>query len=131
MTNSRTKGRAGEQEVARILRDELGLVVTRNWAQQAAEGGVDLLGVPGWAIEVKRQKAWSNDWWPQAAAQARRTGERPVLIYRLDRKPWKARCCACALACGCHFQIEMDLMDWIKLIREWITSDWNACDDAA
>ena len=70
MVNSRNKGRAGEQEVARILRDELGIAVTRNWQQQAAEGGADIVGVPGWSIEVKRAKVWSNGWWTQAAAQA-------------------------------------------------------------
>ena len=61
VTNSRTKGRAGEQEVARILRDELGLEIHRNWAAQAHHGGCDLITVPdiGWGIEIKRVKeAW-------------------------------------------------------------------------
>ena len=121
MTNSRNKGRAGEQEVARTLRDELGLEVTRNWQQQAAQGGTDIVGVPGWAIEVKRAKQWSNEWWTQAAAQAARTGEKPVLIYRLDRKPWRARCCACVVRLP-HFQIEMDFIDWITVVREEISA---------
>jgi Holliday junction resolvase len=118
LVNSRTKGRAGEQEIARTLRDELGLEVTRNWQQQAAQGGVDIVGVPGWAIEVKRAKQWSNDWWTQATAQAVRTGENPVLLYRLDRKPWRARCCACAVGLHLHFQMEMDLLDWVSVVRE-------------
>ena len=117
MVNSRNKGRAGEQEVARILRDELGIAVTRNWQQQAAEGGADIVGVPGWSIEVKRAKVWSNGWWTQAAAQAARTGDKPVLIFRLDRKPWRARCCACVVALPC-FQIEMNFLDWITMARE-------------
>ena len=49
----RNKGRSGEQEVARLIRDWLGLDVHRNWQAQTAEGGADLSGVPGWAIEVK------------------------------------------------------------------------------
>jgi hypothetical protein len=60
MINSRAKGRAGEQEVATILRDELGMEVHRNWAQQAAIGGCDLIGIPGWGIEVKRIKKLQN-----------------------------------------------------------------------
>lgn len=117
MINSRNKGRAGEQEIARILRDELNIEVTRNWQQQAAQGGVDIIGIPGWAIEVKRAKKFSKDWWTQTAAQAARTGENPVLIYRLDYQTWRARCCACAVDLH-HFQLDMDLMDWITLVRE-------------
>ena len=122
MTNSRNKGRSGEQEIARTLRDELGLEVTRNWQQQAAQGGVDIIGVPGWAIEVKRAKQWSNEWWTQTAAQAARTGDDPVLLYRLDYKTWRARCCACAVGLH-HFQIEMDLMDWITQVRERMNAE--------
>ncbi len=126
MTNSRTKGRAGEQEVVRILRDELGLPINRNWQAQCAQGGADILAVPGWAIEVKRQKVFSNEWWPQAVRQAELVGTRPALVYRLDRKPWRVRCCVSAVnvepSCGHHFQIEMDLLDWITLVREEISS---------
>ncbi len=43
MINSRQKGAAGEREVATILREELKLEIHRNWQQQAAEGGADLL----------------------------------------------------------------------------------------
>jgi len=121
LTNSRTKGRAGEQEVSRILRDELGIEVCRNWQQQAAQGGVDIIGVPGWAIEVKRAKKWLHNWWLQAAEQAARTGEKPVLLFRLDRKPWRARCCACSVGLPLHFQLEMDLMDWVSMVREEIS----------
>jgi hypothetical protein len=120
MTNSRTKGRAGEQDVARRLRDELGIEVTRNWQAQAVQGGSDINGIPGWSIEVKRQKAFSNEWWPQAVRQAVKEGRRPALVYRLDRKPWRVRCCVSAVApsCGHQFEIEMDLLDWVGLVRD-------------
>ena len=73
MINSRTKGRVAEQEVAGILRDELGLEIHRNWQQQAAQGGCDLVGVPGWGIEIKRAKELRlNEWWTQTAEQAAR-----------------------------------------------------------
>ena len=128
MTNSRTKGRAGEQEVCRILRDELGIEVHRNWQEQAFHGGVDILGIEGWAIEVKRAKEYRNDWWIQAAQQGikkafrtKNPDEKAVLIYRLDRQDWKARMCLCAIHnYDIHGQVEMDLKTWISIVRESI-----------
>jgi Holliday junction resolvase-like predicted endonuclease len=70
MINSRTKGRAGEQDVAKILREELGIEVKRNWAEQAHHGGADLVGVDGWSIEVKRSKKYSKKWWEQSLNQS-------------------------------------------------------------
>ena len=92
MTDSRRKGRAGEQELARLLRDELGAAITRNWQQQAAVGGQDLLGLDGYAVEVKRYATATfadlERWWRQAVAQAPR-GAVPVLAWRCDRCPWR------------------------------------------
>ena len=74
----RTKGAAGERELARLLRDHLGAEVVRNWVQ-ARPGGADLLGVHGWAIEVKRAaRARLNEWWQQTCQQADVTGQRPA-----------------------------------------------------
>ena len=51
--NSRNKGRAAEQEICRILKDELRIEVRRNWmAQNAQAGNCDITDVPGWAIEI-------------------------------------------------------------------------------
>lgn len=88
--NSRAKGKAGELEVAALLRDALGVDATRNLVQ-SREGGADLLGLPGWAVEVKRAKESSQiaQWWDQACRQAERSGCRPVLFYRLDRRKWQ------------------------------------------
>jgi hypothetical protein len=67
---SRCKGRRGEQELARLLSDELGSVVARN-LMQFREGGHDLLGLDGWSIEVKRAaQPQLTEWWIQALAQA-------------------------------------------------------------
>ena len=119
---SRNKGRAGEQEIVNILKNELGVPAVRNYAQQAATGGVDILGVDGWAIEVKRAKEFSNGWWTQTAEQAASVGLNPVLLYRLDRRKWRARCCGCSVGLH-HFQIEMDLIDWITIARETINAN--------
>jgi hypothetical protein len=121
MTNSRTKGRAGEQEVARILRDELRLEVRRNWeAQSAVANQCDLIGVPGWAVEVKRAKVLRiKEWWQQAVQQALAAKARPVLVYRQDRAPWSAMISLMDLRpdLGDHRQCTMTLESWCKLVR--------------
>lgn len=82
-----SKGKEGERELARLLREHLGATVVRNLAQ-ARQGGADLLGIDGWAVEVKRAaRARLSEWWLQTCAQADMTGLRPALFYRLDRHP--------------------------------------------
>jgi hypothetical protein len=86
--NSRAKGKAGELEVVHILREELGLEATRN-LDQWRDGGSDILGLDGWAIEVKRAKTPKlSEWWNQSVRQAGTT-KFPALWYRLDRKYWR------------------------------------------
>ena len=128
MTNSRQKGRAGEQEVARILRDELNIEVTRNWAAQAHHGGCDLITTPdiSWGIEIKRAKeARFTEWWGQTAEQAQIDKVRPVLIYRLDRQPWMAMMSLYDLRGDLHdhHQVTMNLLSWCNLVREELNAD--------
>lgn len=81
------KGKAGELELANLLRDELGDQVTRN-LRQSREGGADLEGTP-WTLEVKRAATPRiNEWWSQACSQAAASGGAPALAYRIDRKDW-------------------------------------------
>lgn len=87
---SRNKGKAGEREAAALIRDLTGWDVRRRVRQH--DGDSDLLGVPGWAVEIKRYaSAGRSDiagWWDQTVAQA---GDLvPVLFYRLDRGEWTA-----------------------------------------
>lgn len=77
---SREKGKRGEREVAAIISELLGLSASRRVRQH--EGDSDILGVPGWSIEVKR---WSllhthelNRAWAQAVAQAQSDGGIPA-----------------------------------------------------
>lgn len=129
MTNSRTKGKVGELELANILKDELRLEVRRN-LEQTAIGGYDLNvswppGYAGWAVECKRARVPRvKDWWQQTALQASRAaveGEppKPVLIYRLDRQPWFAMMSLHDLRpdLGDHHQVTMRLESWCKLVR--------------
>lgn len=89
MTHSRNKGAAFEREVANLIRESLGYDCKRN-LMQAAEGGHDLIGIPGLAIECKRYKeAKRNDlvrFWKQTWEQAK-AGDVPILIVKEDRKP--------------------------------------------
>jgi Holliday junction resolvase len=87
---SREKGKRGEREVVRIISELLGVAATRKVRQH--EGDSDILGVPGWTIEVKRyasaSEATMRTWWEQAIAQTP-PGEIPCVWYRLDRRPWR------------------------------------------
>lgn len=85
---SRRKGAAGEREVASIIRDLLGYDARRACRQHA--GDSDILGVPGWSIESKRQdRPLIRQWWAQTVEQAEAAELLPVLFYRLPRREWR------------------------------------------
>lgn len=88
---SRTKGKAGEREIAALIRDCTGWDVRRRVRQH--DGDSDLEGVPGWSVEVKRHAKATRgdiaDWWGQAVAQAG-GWQTPVLFYRPNRGEWRA-----------------------------------------
>lgn len=93
--NSRAKGKSAERELINILKAHLPQYANdleRN-LEQTRNGGHDILGLPGWAIEVKRYaKVTQGDligFWSQACEQARKDGGRPALAYRLDRQDWR------------------------------------------
>ena len=87
--NSRNKGMGGEREFAREINVRTGIIAVRNLMQSAA-GGHDLLGIPGWAPEVKRCEVELVDqWWEQTKRQATLAGAKPVLAYRRSRQPWR------------------------------------------
>ena len=119
----RRKGKAGELELARLLREHLGADVARN-LEQARQGGADLLGVPGWAVEVKRAaRARLSEWWLQTCTQAEVTGLRPALFYRLDRHPWRCVVALRHVATGFEsaplaLRLETDVDVFAALVRE-------------
>lgn len=104
--NIRQKGQQGEREISKMLNDIVDEVrqaygyppipekdkpFQRN-QNQSAVGGSDLSNPFGLEIEVKRQEQLSvNSWWKQCVASAERTGGRPILIYRQNRKAWQVR----------------------------------------
>ena len=87
--NSRNKGAAFERQIASIIKDELGLEVKRNLDQYQSKGCYDLVGLHGYALELKRYASITDSmkrtFWKQALEQ---TGEyeEPILIYKADRQ---------------------------------------------
>lgn len=94
--NSRAKGKSGERELIgelkKLLPSEMTSELTRN-LDQTRDGGHDILGLDGWALEVKRYAevlpADLERFWKQACEQARNNESRPALCFRQDRRAWR------------------------------------------
>lgn len=99
----RRKGKAGEREAAQLIADLTGWDVRRRVRQH--DGDSDLLGVPGWSIEVKRHKAAPRgqiaSWWRQTVEQATTLANDsenaphglltlPMLLFRANHDQWRA-----------------------------------------
>ena len=125
----RTKGQTGELEIAGIVRALTGWNVQRRVRQH--DGDDDLVGIPGWAPEVKRHKAAGRAdiarWWLQTVEQA---GDAlPVLFYRLDRDSWRAVWPLAVLLVGqradawhgIEWTADTTVQAWAAVAREHIT----------
>ena len=86
----RTKGQVGEREASALISQHTGWHVTRR--VRNAAGDSDLVGVPGWSVEIKRYATGSKGdierWWKQCLSQCGH--DRPVLFYRFDRAEWRS-----------------------------------------
>ena len=86
---SRQKGQRGEREICNLLKDRLGGDYKRNLSQTRVDGGYDVLGLEGFAIEVKFQEKLNIEkWYKQAVEQAGKE-KVPVLFFRKSREPWR------------------------------------------
>ena len=92
MVNARSKGRRGEREVIDVIKSLLGIQLEVNYSQTFG-GGHDLLGLDGFAIEVKRRKqitqADLKNFWKQTTRQAIKADLLPCLWFRADRSEWR------------------------------------------
>lgn len=98
MTNGRRKGHNFENELCKMIVDQLGDVlgdqkVKRNLDQYRESDQGDI-NIDGWTIEAKRYASNSGgnykpEWWSQVTSAANATGTEPVLIYKYDRQPIK------------------------------------------
>lgn len=110
MINSKRKGKAGELELAKKLR-EYGYEARRTvqYNGKAEEGKADLLGLPGIHIECKRTERLSiYDAMAQAKADSK--GEIPCVFHRKNNSPWL---------------VVMPLDGFIELYREYQGKEIN------
>ena len=99
--SQRTKGAAGERELAKIFADTLGVTVKRNLGQ-SREGGDDIT-IGRLRIEVKRCQTLAIPAWCRQIDAACGPGDVPIIAFRQDGQPWR---------------VVMLLDDWLPLIRE-------------
>lgn len=87
--NSRAKGAAGERELAKALRD-YGFEARRG--QQYAGGGdsPDVVGLPGFHVEVKRVEAGNLYNWLKQAQRDAKPGNTPLVVHRRNQEQWVA-----------------------------------------
>lgn len=85
---SRNKGKRGERELANILK-ERGYTDARRGQQYSGKTGeADVVGIPGYHIEVKRVEQFHLwDALEQSTSDAR-AGEIPIVIHRKNQRPW-------------------------------------------
>jgi hypothetical protein len=100
---SREKGKRGERELARKLR-EYGYDARRGQQYCGRTGVADVTGLKGIHIEVKRTERFRlYDALDQARRDARRD-ELPAVFHRANE---------------CDWVVCMRLSDWIEIYREW------------
>ena len=103
---SRSKGKKGELELAKKLR-EYGYDCRRGQQYCGANGDADVVGLPGIHIECKRVERLDL-YGAMAQAMADSKDKTPVVIHRKNH---------------CDWLVTMRLADWIEIYREWEASD--------
>ena len=102
--NSRNKGKVGEREIAKILRD-YGYEDCRRGEQYCgANGDADVVGLPEIHCEIKRVEKLNVDNAIDQAVRDARAGEMPTVFHRKNRKPWL---------------VTMRLDDWMRLYKSY------------
>lgn len=86
--NSRQKGKRGELEAAKVLREALGHETRRGQQYSGASGDADVVGLPGVHLEIKRVEKLNIVEAMKQAVRDARDGELPVVMHRRNREPW-------------------------------------------
>jgi Holliday junction resolvase len=88
--SNRNRGAAAERELARWIRDELGIEVSRNLKQYQRTQEGDLTPLGPFLLEVKYHARINvRDWWRQAVAASKVHGLIPVVAYKVARRGWR------------------------------------------
>jgi len=123
----RTKGQVGEREAAALISQHTGWHVTRR--VRNAAGDSDLVGVPGWSVEIKRYASGTRSdierWWRQCVAQC--GDERPVLVYRFDRSEWRAVWLLVDQSTDYTWTVDASVEAWGYVARECIDTGTHEC----
>lgn len=87
MPNSKQKGKAGELEIAHILKEK-GFDARRGVQYSGGPDSPDVVGIPGIHIEVKRTESFRL--WDALEQSINDAGdnEMPVVFHRKNRKQW-------------------------------------------
>ena len=101
--NSRNKGKSGELELSRILREH-GYDTRRGQQYCGSNGDADVVGLPYIHIECKRVEKLNLQKAMTQSIYDSRENEFPCVMHRKNREDWK---------------VTMLLDDWIELYREW------------
>ena len=99
--NSRSKGKRGELELSKVLREH-GFEARRSQQYCGAAGDSDVIGVPGWHIECKRVQNLNVQNALKQAINDSKGETLPVVCHRKDRGEWMAT---------------MRLEDWLRLVK--------------
>jgi Holliday junction resolvase len=86
--NSRAKGAQAERDIANILKRR-GYKARRGQQYSGTNGDADVVGLPGFHIEVKRVEKLNLGLAMDQAKRDARKGEVPIVVHRKSRKNWK------------------------------------------
>ena len=85
--NSRQKGKRGELEAARVLRED-GYETRRGQQYSGAAGDADVVGLPGIHLEIKRVEKLNISEAMKQSIRDARDGELPVVMHRKNKETW-------------------------------------------
>lgn len=98
--NSRQKGKRGELELAKVLREH-GYETRRGQQYSGTETSADVVGLPGIHIECKRVENLNvYNALTQAIRDTGESGDLPAVFHRKNNQPWL---------------VTMRLDDWLKI----------------
>lgn len=102
--NSRDKGKRGELELAKKLR-EFGFECRRGQQYCGLNGDADVLGLNGIHIECKRVEKLNIHEAVEQARRDSRTDEMPVVMHRKNNQEWL---------------VTQPLKDWIMMYKAYL-----------
>lgn len=85
--NSREKGKRGELQAAKVLK-EYGYETRRGQQFSGANGDADVVGLPGIHLEIKRVEKLNISKAMQQSIRDAKDGEMPVVMHRRNRETW-------------------------------------------